>query len=118
MAKKYIGMRQALNIIERVQKKEKKHYGITAAFFTLNEAKYHIKKLPTANVQEVKHGRWIAELRGLYHGINLLDDKNFKGLPMYSCSECKEKVIYKGNYCPNCGAKMDVGEDITNINVK
>lgn len=65
------------------------------------------KGLPAADVQEVKHGHWIAEMRGLYHGINLLDDKQFKGLNMYSCSECDEKVIFKGNYCPNCGAKMD-----------
>ena len=107
-----------MNVIERIQRKEKKHYGITAVFFAFNAAKDYKKKLPAADVQEVKHGHWIAEMRGLYHGINLLDDKNFKGLSMYSCSECKEKVIYKGNYCPNCGAKMDVGEDITNINVK
>lgn len=69
-----------------------------------------LDKLPAADVQEVKHGHWIAEIRGLYHGINLLDDKNFKGLSMYSCSKCGEKVIFKGNYCPNCGAKMD-GKD-------
>lgn len=66
-----------------------------------------INAMPAADVQP---GHWIAEIRGLYHGINLLDDKNFKGLSMYSCSECNEKVIFKGNYCPNCGAKMD-GKD-------
>lgn len=110
MTKKYIRIWQALNIIERIQKKEKKHYGVTPVFFALNAAKDYIKNLPAADVQEVKHGHWIAKIRGLYHGIDLLDDNNFKGLDMYSCSECEEKVIFKGNYCPNCGAKMDAAD--------
>ena len=110
MAKKYVGAWQTLNIIDRTLKKENKEYGITAVSFALERVKSYIQKLPAADVQEVKHGHWIAEIRGLYHGINLLDDKNFKGLSMYSCSKCGEKVIFKGNYCPNCGAKMD-GKD-------
>lgn len=117
MGKNYIEICQMVNIIEKVQEKDKK-LGVTHIFFALDAIKDHIKNLPAANVQEVKHGYWITEMRGLYHGIDLLDDKNFKGLSMYSCSECKEKVIFKGNYCPNCGAKMDVEDDNTNINIK
>lgn len=29
----------------------------------------------------------------------------------YSCSECGGSLTYGGNYCPNCGAKMDGGAD-------
>ena len=63
-----------------------------------------IADIPSADVQPVKHGRWIA------HG----------SLPtkQWSCSECKglvevshycNKCYY--DFCPNCGAKMDGGEE-------
>lgn len=59
-----------------------------------------IDNAPTADVQPVRHGRWIAT-----------NDENKK-----RCSECD--IIHliaqyphgKANYCPNCGAKMDGGE--------
>lgn len=56
--------------------------------------------LPAADVEEVKHGKWIEYPRAHY----------------FKCSECKETVPYKKavlirgkrkyKYCPNCGAKM------------
>ncbi len=48
-------------------------------------------KIPTADVAEVKHGRWKGA-----------------GMGDYYCSLCQEVV--SGNdfkFCPNCGAKMD-----------
>lgn len=56
-----------------------------------------VNKIPTADVQEVKHGRW----------IETNDDT------MKRCTECD--VIHliaqyphgNANYCPNCGAKMN-----------
>ncbi len=62
-----------------------------------------LEELPSADVQEVRHGRWIK-------------DKN-----LYKCTACNdllavagwadcipEKQIYKAfRYCPNCGARMD-----------
>jgi rubrerythrin len=51
-----------------------------------------INEEPTADVVEVKHGKWIK-------------DKN-----RYTCSECGFYYFAnnsKSNYCPNCGAKMD-----------
>ena len=60
---------------------------------------------PTADVQPVRHGRWIVE----------------KGSGEYAvCSECKgksgtqwdgvEPIPLMTQYCPHCGAKMDGGE--------
>lgn len=52
-----------------------------------------IDQLPTADVAVVKHGRWILREDG------------------YHCSNCDIQAIYTGvklNYCPNCGAKMEV----------
>lgn len=59
---------------------------------------------PTADVVEVKHGRWI-----------LLDECSNEGV---YCSVCHKKVYrkeyanqkLKSNFCPNCGAKMDGGD--------
>lgn len=47
--------------------------------------------LPTADVQEVRHGRW--ELYDI-------------------CSVCGAQAEQQTNYCPNCGSRMDLEGDI------
>ena len=62
-----------------------------------------IKDLPAADVAQVVHGRWIKD-------DFLSDDVN----NAEKCSQCGELIGWFGNlpnYCPNCGAKMDRGED-------
>ena len=68
----------------------------------------------------VRHGRWLdrPKNQGLKDGeigtVGMVD-----GEPWSSCycSECGEWLVasdeypVKGNYCPNCGAKMDGGAD-------
>ena len=56
-----------------------------------------IDKAKTVDVQKVKHGKWIP-----------VDPTGFVG--MQRCSECR-KVFWKFNFCPNCGAKMDMKEE-------
>ena len=57
-----------------------------------------INETPTADVQEVRHGRWISNDLGGYKWA-------------YYCSECGWVDGYPFNdrhkYCPHCGAKMD-----------
>ena len=68
----------------------------------------YIDKLPPADVQPVRHGRWIIK------------DNPGTGWYRITCSECGEdvtstvlvigffpnaKVIW--DYCPECGARMD-----------
>lgn len=60
-----------------------------------------IANTDTADVVEVRHGRW-----------------GFDGLG-WTCSECgeyaltdKAKMQVHSNYCPHCGAKMDGGKII------
>lgn len=57
-------------------------------------------KLPTANVEEVRHGMWVHT--GDY-------DNHYR--PIYICSVCNEEVadsnIHVNKYCLYCGAKMD-----------
>ena len=50
--------------------------------------------IPTADVAPVVHGRWEPYRKNLG-----------------KCSECGEVVQIRSNYCPNCGAKMDLTED-------
>ena len=63
----------------------------------LKEQRKKIKAIPTADVAEVKHGKWIK-------------DRN-----CYTCSECGFYYFAnnsKANYCPNCGARMDEEENL------
>ena len=57
------------------------------------------KSIPAADVAPVRHGRWVFVEQRFYHGgfVNL-----FRG------SECKVATDTDSNYCPNCGAKMDL----------
>ena len=67
-----------------------------------------LRSYPTAEVTEIKHGKWIK----MYNNPN---DGN------YYCSECHNGIdvatgkvtpIDRGLlYCPNCGAKMDGGNN-------
>lgn len=68
-----------------------------------------LRDIPNAGVVPVVHGKWdsipneyisIASKNGSYHGNAT------------SCSVCNEinPNAYKTNYCPNCGAKMDLRE--------
>lgn len=61
-------------------------------------ALHFIKKLPAADVQEVKHGKWHDEL---YYPLT--------NAHYHTCSVCNKelKITFSDNYCPNCGAKMD-----------
>ncbi len=62
-----------------------------------NDAKYsvlrEISQAPDADVEEVKHGYWITDEKGIV-----------------ICSECGEEHAwdeYRATYCEDCGAKMD-----------
>lgn len=58
-----------------------------------------IQQTPTADVQEVRHGRW-EEIRDAYGRLE-----------GWIHTECGREVKTKECYCPNCGAKMDEAEE-------
>ena len=52
-----------------------------------------VKRQPTADVAPVRHGHWVQHEH------------------WYSCSMCEQPNSWPDAYCPNCGAKMDGGEE-------
>lgn len=78
----------------------------------INRIKSMVHSAPAADVQEVRHGKWIW-------------DKNARdwNLGAYVCSECEcvnnnlpdnryNPYMFIGSkYCPNCGARMDGDND-------
>lgn len=60
-----------------------------------------IEHAPTVDAAPVNHGQWIPVLNGID------DDTN----PAFDCSECDAMCRKKHNYCPVCGAKMDLEDD-------
>lgn len=56
-----------------------------------------IYEIPPADVAPVRHGRW-----------EVIDAEEPR---RYGCSECKRLSWHMENYCPNCGAKMDGGDE-------
>lgn len=69
---------------------------------TINEDDlvYAIDHSDTVDAVEVAHGRW--------------EQARFTEAPLYICSECDKPEYKQHRYCPNCGAKMDGGNDNVN----
>lgn len=58
------------------------------------QLEYEIDTMPTADVEEVKHGEW--------------KECGFMNL---QCSICHKYNVEKSRFCPYCGAKMDGGKE-------
>ena len=120
---KYIDREALVEWLKRIPLKDLSDgRGLCRVIFE-DDFKKAIKKIPKgiiADVATVRHGRWLdrPKNQGLKDEeigtVGMVD-----GEPWSSCycSECGEWLVasdeypVKGNYCPNCGAKMDGGED-------
>ena len=74
-----------------------------------------IVNAPTVDAVEVVHGRWVKhrpklEAMRAWHrqGIGKAMSENSI---FWTCSCCEEWGTPRYNYCPNCGAKMDGGNE-------
>jgi hypothetical protein len=70
----------------------------------------YIKGAPTVDAVEVVHGRWIHDQ---VEGCNPFVDSLPIWVDVMQCSVCNEYIegSHGSNYCPNCGAKMDGGNE-------
>ena len=64
-----------------------------------------VNNLPTADVEEVKHGIWLDDIQK----VTTVAGVEFNGFVGYRCSLCGRREPSKEPYC-NCGAKMDGGK--------
>ena len=64
--------------------------------WTPSRVKTLIARQKAADVDPVRHGRWIC--------VDT-DTEQF-----FLCNRCKKKEYWESNYCPNCGCKMDLEE--------
>ena len=84
---------------EYIEREKAMQIAFTSPFFS-NALMEEIKTIPAADVAPVRHGRWVNE-------------------SFYThCSVCGNTAIYdkygqevKSDYCPNCGCRMDGGDD-------
>lgn len=63
-----------------------------------------IEKLPTLDWTPIKHGQWI-EYQYRSHCNNEVRDR-------YRCSICHHIEKFPTQYCADCGAKMDLEEEV------
>lgn len=73
---------------------------------TLEQARQAIKDCPSADVMPVRHGRWKPVEKEQYRR----DDGSYM---LVECSICGTSSLDTTNYpyCPNCGARMDGGNN-------
>lgn len=61
-----------------------------------------VERQPTVYAEPVRHGRWETKV------YTTESDGWITEYREEVCSECGEGQIGISNYCPNCGAKMDL----------
>lgn len=72
-----------------------------------------MKNLPAADVAPVVHAKWenCDWVEPYYHGCGTIRIPN-AGMKCTNCVHVfKKDLLWKDNYCPNCGAKIDLKED-------
>ena len=63
-----------------------------------------IQNAPTVDAVPVRHGHWIFNPKDAIEMMFTLP----------KCSECGAESADGGNFCPNCGARMDKGREDDN----
>ena len=73
---------------------------------------YAIKSIPAADAAPVVHGRWTeTDWVEMESGGHELIKTPKAALRCSNCRNCfKKELLWKNNFCPNCGAKMDGGD--------
>ena len=79
---------------------------VNGTLISLHDARETISNFPAADVAPVRHGKWV---HSRYENCS-------EQFEIVKCSCCGHEAyamafyVRGGNYCPNCGAKMDGAE--------
>ncbi len=67
---------------------------------------------PTADVATVVHSYWEEYSCSQYMGTDECGEPKWRDGRFFVCHnyKCRRKTVIKSNYCPNCGARMDLGD--------
>lgn len=65
-------------------------------FDGFNDGIAEVEEAPAIEAEPMKHGRWDGPFKVSADDVG------------YKCSVCGEYGVPCWNYCPNCGAKMDL----------
>ena len=74
----------------------------------ISELRYSVIGQPTADAQEVRHGKWIEQSRGFYSCSCCGRTEHLNGLMVTEKNE-NQLLHLMYPYC-HCGAKMDLGD--------
>lgn len=79
-----------------------------------DKSKCPVWNAPAADVAPVVHAKWenCDWVEPYYHGCGTIRIPN-AGMKCTNCVHVfKKDLLWKDNYCPNCGAKMDLEDQI------
>lgn len=65
-----------------------------------------ITEIPSADVEQVRHGRWVGYPECLKY-TNAYSDDHIVCSVCEECYSILDNDCGRFNYCPNCGARMD-----------
>ena len=112
MPEEYISREAALKYIKSEQCRTCSDIGLCGNCAVLVAVKL-LEKVPAADVAEVHHARWEE---ADWHDYDAQSGETIR-FPKAAivCSNCrnafKKDALWKRNFCPNCGEKMDGGAD-------
>ena len=111
----YISREAAIEAFENADADVLEDYGDGACDwgFGMKNIREVLNSVPAADVEPERNGRWEECDWGDVDEHGFGTRRTFKaGL---RCSQCacvfKKKLLWKRNYCPNCGSKMDLEDE-------
>ena len=102
-------LQQVVYDIFTVHEQDGKLTGTASVGYYTETIREVLKQTPTVDAVEVVHGHWVSLTECANAGVycSVCNKKVYKE----DYAWCNRKNKLRSNYCPNCGAKMDGGNE-------